>query len=265
LCNFTKQRRRGNDVGVVASSDSPQALTSNVENPTERVISLRGDDVQQKNLQNGSTYSSLGSLHLHQNGSVAFKVRQSQWSSALPSLSKALSAPTLSTTPSHFSSSLLKSPDWPNQSTSIIDCYPQLTLLPAKQHCKYLVSRFFAVFSPLLHVLHDPTFHLEYESFSQDPKSAPLSWLALLFIILSLAIMTLDDDDWALNDLGRESDGPSNVQIIAARYRKAAMGCLEADHYMVYHRLSTLQSLILMIYAINHSQGSGSSWALLGM
>ncbi|KAK4073552.1 transcriptional regulator family: Fungal Specific TF [Trichoderma aggressivum f. europaeum] len=77
--------------------------------------------------------------------------------------------------------------------------------------------------------------------------------------------MTLDDDDWVLDDLGREADGPSNVKAIATRFRKAAMSCLEADDYMSRHRLSTLQCLVLMIYAINHSQGSGSSWPLLGL
>ncbi|UKZ55644.1 hypothetical protein TrVGV298_009468 [Trichoderma virens] len=207
---------------------------------------LRDNDVPWRNSQHDSPYNSVGTLYQHQNGGVIYKVRQSQWSSALPSLSEALSTTTLPV-------------------ASNAESYPQLASLPAKQHCRYLVSRFFAVFSPLIHVLHDPTFHLEYENFLKDPKSAPLSWLALLFTILSLAIMTLDDDDWVLDDLGREADGPGNVKAISAQYRKAAMSCLEADDYMVSHRLSTLQCLVLMIYAINHSQGSGSSWALLGL
>ncbi|KAL7947494.1 fungal-specific transcription factor domain-containing protein [Trichoderma barbatum] len=265
LCNFAKQRRRVSDASTVASSGSPQVSASSLHSPSEVFIPRRDDNFQWRSLQDGSTYNSVGTLYEHQNGGIIYKVRQSQWSSALPSLSEALGTPITSSASSNLPSLNSAQPDSNNRSTNSTKCYPQLTSLPSKQHCKYLVSRFFAVFSPLIHVLHDPTFHLEYENFLHDPKSVPLSWLALLFTILSLATMTLDDDDWVLNDLGREADGPSNIQVIAAQYRKAAMSCLEADDYMVCHRLSTLQCLILMIYAINHSKGSGASWALLGL
>ncbi|KAL7934618.1 fungal-specific transcription factor domain-containing protein [Trichoderma chlorosporum] len=265
LCSFAKQRHRIKGSIVVAS---PDTSTSSAESSLEATIfkSLPENDAQRRNVQNSPLHNSIGSLYQHQNGGVAYKVRQSHWSSALlPSLSEALSTPAPSVTSSHLAPLVFGGPNSASSSTNNTDCSPQLASLPAKRHCKYLVSRFFAVFSPLIHVLHDPTFHLEYENFSHDPKSVPLSWLALLFTILSLATMTLDDDDWVLDDLGREADGPSNVKAIATLYRKAAMSCLEADDYMVRHRLSTLQCLVLMIYAINHSQGSGSSWALLGL
>lgn len=40
------------------------------------------------------------------------------------------------------------------------------------------------------------------------------------------------------------------------------MKCLEADHYLWRHNLQTLQTLVLLIYGINHTHGQ--SWALLG-
>lgn len=255
---FAKQRKHARDAITAASSDSPGASASSTSFPD--------NTGQWRNSQNGSNYNSLGTLYQHENGDITYRVRQSHWSSALPSLSETLSTPTLSTTSPHLAPLQLDRSDSTNRNAGNTESGSHLLLsLPAKQHCKYLVSRFFAVFSPLIHVLHDPTFHREYETFLQDPKSVPLSWLALLFTILSLATMTLDDDDWVLDDLGREADGPSNVKAIATRFRKAAMSCLEADDYMSRHRLSTLQCLVLMIYAINHSQGSGSSWPLLGL
>ncbi|KAF7558251.1 hypothetical protein G7Z17_g175 [Cylindrodendrum hubeiense] len=40
------------------------------------------------------------------------------------------------------------------------------------------------------------------------------------------------------------------------------MKCLEADHYLWRHNLNTLQTLVVLIYGINHTHGQ--SWALLG-
>lgn len=52
------------------------------------------------------------------------------------------------------------------------------------------------------------------------------------------------------------------MSLLNARYRAAAMKCLEADHYLWRHNMHTLQTLIVLIYGIN--QTHGQSWALLG-
>ena len=41
------------------------------------------------------------------------------------------------------------------------------------------------------------------------------------------------------------------------------MRCLEADHYLWHHNLTTLQALVILIYGINQSHGQ--SWTLLGL
>jgi hypothetical protein len=114
----------------------------------------------------------------------------------------------------------------------------------------------------LFHILHDPTFDADYSHFQQNPNSASLSWLALLFSILSIAVTALDENNSLLFDLGRRLKSSENIAILSLRYRTAAIQCLNADHYLWRHTLYTLQALILLIYGINHSHGQ--SWALLG-
>lgn len=117
--------------------------------------------------------------------------------------------------------------------------------------------------SQLFHLLHDPTFNNQYACFERDPSSTPLSWLALLFVILATAVSALDAEDPLLQDLSRKPTTSARMTDLSERYRTAAMKCLEADNYMWSHNVSTLQALILLIYGINH--GYGQSWTLLGL
>lgn len=91
----------------------------------------------------------------------------------------------------------------------------------------------------------------------------PLSWLALLFVVLAAAVTALDEDNPLLRDLGRESSAAANIKKLAAKYRSAAMQCLAADQFLYQHNLHTVQALVLLVYAMNHA--NVSSWALLGM
>lgn len=115
----------------------------------------------------------------------------------------------------------------------------------------------------LFHILHDPTFLADYERFRTAPESTPLSWLALLFAVLSIAVTSLDESSPLLRDLGKSSLASRSISTLTSRYRAAAFRCLEADHYLWRQSLRTLQALILLIYGINHSHGQ--SWSLLGL
>ncbi|KAL4969954.1 Zn(II)2Cys6 transcription factor [Aspergillus stella-maris] len=137
-----------------------------------------------------------------------------------------------------------------------------LDMLPPLPQLGELKSVYFRVFSPLFHILHDPTFHARYEKFMQNPKAVSLPFLALLFVILSLAITALDDSDPLLMHLGRDPSPGANIRGLSAKYRSAAMRCLTADNFMFRHNLCTVQSLVLLIYAMNHAQGP--AWSLLG-
>lgn len=98
--------------------------------------------------------------------------------------------------------------------------------------------------------------------FRKNPSASVLSWLALLFAVLSVAVTAVDDSSPILYDLGRKPSSAENVSVLSSRYRSAAMQCLAADHYLWRHTIHTLQALILLIYGINHTHGQ--SWALLG-
>ncbi|KAH8595910.1 hypothetical protein B0O99DRAFT_543302 [Bisporella sp. PMI_857] len=139
-----------------------------------------------------------------------------------------------------------------------------LASLPPVHHCTYLKDTYFSVFSPLFHILHDPTFHTEYIGFLNDPNSVSLSWLAILFVILSLAIDALEQDDYILRDLVRGSNASKNVTALGRRYREAAMNCLAKNGvFWGRHDVHSLQALILLAYGMSHSQEP--TWALLGM
>ncbi|KAJ9235399.1 transcriptional regulator family: Fungal Specific TF [Paecilomyces variotii] len=137
-----------------------------------------------------------------------------------------------------------------------------LALLPPRKYCAYLKGIYFKVFSPLFHILHDPTFEEEYERFHNDADSVSLGWLALLFIILGIAVTALDDDDPILSDLGHEKSIGLNIRVVSSRYRSAAMKCLAADGVMTRHSMSSLQALVLTLYARSHM--NIPTWTLLG-
>ncbi|BCS22973.1 Zn(II)2Cys6 transcription factor [Aspergillus puulaauensis] len=137
-----------------------------------------------------------------------------------------------------------------------------LDMLPPLPQLEELKAVYFKVFSPIFHILHDPTFHAMYGEFRQNPKCTSLPFLALLFVILSLSVTALDESNPLLMHLGRDPSPGANIRSLSAKYRGAAMRCLVADNFMFRHNLCTVQCLVLLIYAINHAQGP--AWSLLG-
>ncbi|XHG02871.1 hypothetical protein AWENTII_006195 [Aspergillus wentii] len=137
-----------------------------------------------------------------------------------------------------------------------------LAILPPGRYCDTLKDVYFRVFSPLFHILHDLTFEAEYQQFCHDAGSVSLSWLALLFTILGIAVTALDDDDLLLSDLGREKTVSRNIKVLSSRYRSAAMRCLAADGVTSRHSINSLQTLVLICYARTHR--GLPTWTLLG-
>ncbi|KAK6373568.1 hypothetical protein LTS17_008060 [Exophiala oligosperma] len=136
-------------------------------------------------------------------------------------------------------------------------------LLPSKRHCDELLHRYLNVFSPLFHILHEPTLHKDYAEFCKSPREAPVAFVALLFVILAIAILTLEIDDPLLEELSRESSGVARIRSITAKYQQAATKCLSTDQFMLQHNLYTIKALVLLIYAMSHTDGP--TWPLLGL
>jgi hypothetical protein len=137
-----------------------------------------------------------------------------------------------------------------------------LDLLPPSRQCDELLAVFLDVFSPLFHIIHDPTFLSAYSEFKKSRQAAPKAFTGLLFVTLALAVTALNPENPLLSDLGGEGSSATNAKSLAAKYRSAAMKCLAADDFLWQHNLYTLQCLVFLIYAINHAQGA--AWSLLG-
>ncbi|KAK5170675.1 uncharacterized protein LTR77_005265 [Saxophila tyrrhenica] len=138
-----------------------------------------------------------------------------------------------------------------------------LACLPPQKACRELVSTYFSSFASLFHILHDPTFQRQYSYFLEDPHSMPLAWIALLYSLLATAILALPPDSELLSDLSRKKTPLEMSAELTQRYRDMAVRCLEADHYLWNHSVTTLQALVILIYGINHSHGQ--TWTLIGL
>lgn len=139
-----------------------------------------------------------------------------------------------------------------------------LKLLPGVSLCDTLLARYFKTFGPLFHILHEPSFKMEYGSFLCNMQGVDLSWLSLFNVLLALSITTLDDGDPVMEELNTGRDVRSAVPELSAHFRGIAISCLAADDFLVHHNLHTLEALVLLLYAMGHS-GSPGTFPLLGM
>ncbi|KAI1480147.1 hypothetical protein F4774DRAFT_379846 [Daldinia eschscholtzii] len=141
-----------------------------------------------------------------------------------------------------------------------------LGMLPSRPILEFFISRYFTYQAPLFHVLHGPTFQEQYTKFTSDPARVSLSWLALLFIICSSAVQTLETGDSVLNDYqsSRSDIRTSDPLLLSRHLRSCALTCLSEARFMVRYDLNTLETLLIMIYGMCHSEGVDRSWVFLG-
>ncbi|KAH9209154.1 hypothetical protein DL95DRAFT_344754, partial [Leptodontidium sp. 2 PMI_412] len=210
-------------------------------------------------LSDQATSARHGVLTSTAQGDVRYEPRTSQWTSVLANTNLSIATPSLDDPDDSGMSS-----GFPFDSSPVSSIDEILSILPPIQQCDYLKNQYFSVFSPLFHILHDPTFHAQYNGFVEDPSSTPVSWLAILFVLLSLAVTGLEEDDTVLRDLARGRNSCDNIRMLSRRYREAAMKCLAKQGvFWGKHNLQSLQALVMLIYAMGHSQDH--TWVLLGM
>jgi hypothetical protein len=140
-----------------------------------------------------------------------------------------------------------------------------IAALPAKPTCEYLITNYFQHISPFFHILHGPTFQAQYKAYLDSPMTTDFAWLALLFLICSITVNTLEEDDPTFCAL-RSSLRPNwLIADVSLYYRQIAMNCLCKAEFLVCLSLSTLEALLLLVYSISHNEGVEQSWTLLGM
>lgn len=140
-----------------------------------------------------------------------------------------------------------------------------LDLLPPVEWCDYLLIQYFTYMAPMFHVLHEATFQRQYNSFTKDSRTDDMSWLALLFSILSLSVQTIEHNDPVLAKIRERVPCPGDNAAIASELRQVAMACLSRDNFMFHYSLTTLESLLILTYGISHDFGVDAAWTLLGM
>ncbi|KAI6752435.1 hypothetical protein HG530_013804 [Fusarium avenaceum] len=139
-----------------------------------------------------------------------------------------------------------------------------LAMLPPTSVTEYLVARYFGTLSSLFHILHGPTFQNQYLAFLKEPEKTSLSWLALLFAIISLTLKTTETSDAGLAVLWQDTSFPRDLSVLSQKYRNAAMMALSQDQFLVRHDISTLEALLILVHMISHNEGPEYGWALLG-
>lgn len=139
--------------------------------------------------------------------------------------------------------------------------------LPPKPCCDYLISHFFKTIFPLFPILHGPTFQKEYAAFMQRLHNVDLSWLALLFSLCSLVLNTVNENEPRLAPLwssAPNAQAPATVSL-SRRLLRTAMTCLLQDGFLIRHKFSTFEALLMVIYNLSHNESVDQGWALLGM
>ncbi|KAI0549123.1 hypothetical protein F4679DRAFT_548365 [Xylaria curta] len=140
-----------------------------------------------------------------------------------------------------------------------------LAMIPSASTCDYLISKFFLYMAQFFPILHGPTFQKEYAAFVANPSTADLSWLAVLFMLLSIGLHTLDYDDALPADIKLNASTLQDSSRPTRQYREAAMTCLSKSQFLTRYRLSTLQALLFVVYEICHEEGVEHGWTLLGI
>lgn len=97
--------------------------------------------------------------------------------------------------------------------------------LPPKSTVLALCARYFNSMDNAINILHGPTFHKQLRNHWQDPSKTPIMWLAVLYSILCLAMMSYN----------RAGDEPpewkGRTLELADEYRLRIVQCLIAGDY----------------------------------
>ncbi|KAH7355451.1 hypothetical protein BKA65DRAFT_498437 [Rhexocercosporidium sp. MPI-PUGE-AT-0058] len=263
--NLEQLLRQNTDISLRPPSDGQinNSVTSPFENGQNSQLSpdslLSEPSSQPAGFSEQPTSTGYGVLTSTPEGNVRYEPRTSQWTSVLANTGLSIAAPSLDDPNDPGISS-----GFPFDSSVASSIDEILFILPPMQQCDYLKKQYFSVFSPLFHILHNPTFEVQYGRFVEDPSSTPVSWLAILFVLLSLAVTSLEEHDPVLRDLARGKNSCDNIRMLSRRYREASMKCLAKQGvFWGKHNLQSLQALVMLIYAMGHNQDH--TWVLLGM
>jgi Fungal specific transcription factor domain len=132
--------------------------------------------------------------------------------------------------------------------------------IPSRYTCDTLIARYFNTFDPATHILHGPTFQKQYNKHWQDPSKTSVVWVAMLFSMMRLAMLS-----WA-----RDGDEPSEFQgkctDLVMLYRTQMAHCLILADYTKPHA-HLIETLIFHLHGeyTSNRDAESSVWVLVGM
>lgn len=102
--------------------------------------------------------------------------------------------------------------------------------------------------------------------FTRTSAPPSLLWLALLFIVCSSAVLSLDAGESILNDYQSHNINirASDPMLLSRQLRSTALTCLLEAQFMVRYDPNTLEALPVVIYGICRCEGADRGWVFLG-
>ena len=132
-----------------------------------------------------------------------------------------------------------------------------ISLLPSTPILTKLVHKFFNTLLPFNRVVHRQTFMKEFQDFQQSPADAKPGWIALLFTMLSSALMSYSPATFSsmnYTELTHEQTG--------RKFHGGAKAALVHAQFLRSHTLSVIQALILLQLSIHPDDIAGMSLSL---
>lgn len=129
-----------------------------------------------------------------------------------------------------------------------------IALLPSPTLLDKLVEKFFHSLLPFNRVVHYQTFMKELNEFQKSPTDTKPGWIALLFTMLSSALMSYSPAMFtAINDTALTHEQTGRV------FHRGAKAALVHAQFLRNHTLSVIQALVLLQLSIHPDDMSGMS------
>ncbi|CAI7590339.1 unnamed protein product [Penicillium glandicola] len=132
--------------------------------------------------------------------------------------------------------------------------------LPSKYTTDILIARYFNSYDPATHVLHGPTFQAQYNKHWDDPAATELVWIAMLFAMMRLAMLSYH----------REGDEPPEFRgksmDMAGAFRNSVAQCLTLADYTKPHSF-LIEALIFHLHGdfSQTREADISIWVMTGV
>ncbi|OGE51031.1 hypothetical protein PENARI_c015G03127 [Penicillium arizonense] len=135
-----------------------------------------------------------------------------------------------------------------------------MSALPSKYTTDLLVTRYFNCYDPATHILHGPTFQAQYNKHWEDPSQTELVWIAMLFAMMRLAMLSY----YTEGDEPPEFRGKS--MDMAGGFRNSVAQCLTLADYTKPHPY-LIEALVFHLHGdfSQHRETDVSIWVLAGV